>query len=338
VRHLVIVITDLYLSSDEAQRLAAAATGSLPGFVDAGRFGERAPLAAGWREWLAHLLGRADLAGAAPASIAAAALPAAAGTRWIATPLHLSAGVAQAPLDQRGILRLPAAELAALGESFAESFASSSYRLTPLSCGEFILETPGIAPVATTEPARAAGQGLAQVLPQGAAADLRRLLAEVEMWLYAQELNEARQRRGELAVTTLWPWGGAGGVLPAQQRSGQPEWLACGADAYLDGLWHLEGRVCRALPQRLEAVIANEEAPGAVLALEVGEELRSGGHGSFAAALAALDTRFVSPALAALRRGRLERVTLIANDRRVTLRRHSGLRLWRRPAGLGSFA
>ena len=33
---------------------------------------------------------------------------------------------------------------------------------------------------------------------------LRRLLAEIEMWLHAQPLNERRSRRGAASVTGLW--------------------------------------------------------------------------------------------------------------------------------------
>src|SRR5437762_2199272 len=93
---MVIGIADLYLPLGGAAVAGAAA----PGIESAGRFGERAALQHGWREWLAHALGRADLAGAAPACIAAAEVapagPAvgASGTLWIATPLHLSAGAA----------------------------------------------------------------------------------------------------------------------------------------------------------------------------------------------------------------------------------------------------
>src|SRR2546423_996126 len=217
VREIVIVIADLYLPQG-----AAAVAGAAPGIERALRFGERAALEHGWREWLAHELGRADLAGAAPACVAAAELapagpPAgASGTLWIATPLHLSAGAARAVLDHRGVLRLPPAELAALAAAFQDTFGPSGFTLMPLSSGGFLLRTVGIAAVATTEPARCAGGDLAAALPSGpAAAPLRRLLVEIEMWLHGQALNEARRRRGEPPGMTLWPWGAPG-------RAGRP--------------------------------------------------------------------------------------------------------------------
>ena len=114
---------------------------------------------------------------------------------------------------------------------------------------------------------------------------------------------------------------------------------AFGADPYVRGLWRLQEDLCRALPGRLEDVLADEHARGVVLILEVGRELQPGGHDTLTGCVARLDARFVSPALTALRRGEVASVTLIANDTRITLRRRSHLRLWRRPrAGLRSFA
>jgi hypothetical protein len=336
VREIVMVIADLYLPH-AANGTAGAGAGAVPGIESAGRFGERAALQHGWREWLAHALGREDLAGVAPACIAAAAAEAAPGgapagaalgTPWIATPLQLTAGAARLYLDYRGVLRLPRAELAALAAAFQDTFAVSGFTLRPLASGDFLLRTPGIAAVATTEPARCAGTDVAEALPRGAAAaPLRRLLSEIEMWLHGQALNEARVRRGEPPVTTLWPWGAEGRAVQPERREAGATLRAFGADPYVHGLWQLQGGVCRALPQRLEDVLADEHAGGVVLVL------------TLAQSLAHLDARFVSPALKALRRGEVSSVTLIANDTRVTLRRRSHLRLWRRMrAGLRSFA
>jgi len=347
VRELVIVIPDLYLQP-EAGALPAAALGSgrFRGLESAGRFGERSLLGEGWRPWLAQLLGRLDLRQVAAAQVAAAALgeppaPAATATRWIATPLHLTAGLARVHLDHRGLLALSTAELAALASEFSRTFGSSGVSLTPLPSGEFLLTTPGMAPLRTVEPARCIGADLAQALPQGgAAAPLRRLVTEIEMWLHAQPLNEARQQRREPPVTTLWPWGADGRPLPAAPAAApRPLPLACGRDAWLTGLWHLGGGACRSLPEHLEELLGEGQGERAVLVAAVAAELQRSVQASPADALARLDERLIAPALAALRRGRLVRATLVLNDVRMTLGRTSRFKLWRRArAGLASFA
>jgi hypothetical protein len=347
VREIVIVIADLYLPlGADAAASEAAAFAAVPGIEKLGRFGMRTRLAEGWRQWLARSVGCAELASVAPACIAAAVLPPAelaasqGVTSWIATPVQLTAGLAHVHLDPRGILRLPAADLAALAADFTTTFGASGFSLTPLPSGELLLRTPGIEPVETTEPARCAGAGVAQALPRGpAAAPLRRLIAEVEMWLHGLPLNEARRRRSLPPVSALWPWGATGRIVRAARCAGQAGLPAFGRDAWLEGLWHLQGSACSALPPHLQDVLATAGAERGVLVMEAGEELQRAEQGTLADALARLDARFVSPALQALRRGELSAVTLIVNDNRVRVQQHSLLKLWRRArAGLTSFA
>ncbi len=323
---------------------------NVPGIERVARFGTRDSLSDGWRGWLLRSLGRADLEDVAPVSIAAAGLEAAfsassadlyegpVSTRWIATAVHLQAGLRRVRLDHRGLLRLSPEEQAALAGDFARTFGSSGYTLAPLPSGEFLLDTPGFTAVATSEPARCAGAELEELVPAvPAAAPLRRLLTEIEMWLHAQPLNEARRMRDEVPVTGLWPWGAIGRIVRLGRRAAPALPLAFGWDAWLAGLWRLQGSVCRAPPQCFEEVLA-AGAPESVLLLRVGGELRRDQE-TVADALSRLDARFISPALEALRRGELDALTVILNDARVQVHRRSLRRLWRRgPSGLGGFA
>jgi|HubBroStandDraft_1064217.scaffolds.fasta_scaffold03010_8 hypothetical protein len=343
------IITDLYLPQAEAP---GAALEAVPGIELVGRFGARRALADGWRPWLARWLGHEDLAQAAPASIAAASLTAPAGaaeggaampaaTRWIATPVELVAGLSSVHLGQRGIVRLAPPERMALCDAFARTFGGSGLKLWPLSGGDFLMETPGIEPLATPEPARCLGAQLAAYLPRGAAAPaLLRLASEIEMWLHGEPLNAARRARGVQPVTQLWLWGSAGGPVPARPPAQPAADLAFGDDAYLAGLWHLQGAACRELPRQLEPLLEQGSAVRAVLGVEAGGELLYGESAwRLDAALAALDRRFVSPALRALEAGMLGRLLVVANDTCVSLTRLSTLKRWRlRRAPLAPFA
>jgi hypothetical protein len=349
VRELVMVIPDLYrprelrVTSPDGNAFA-----DLPGIESVARFGARTTLAAGWRGWLLARIERADLEGVAPACIAAAALdpaltasvadpPTPSVTRWIATAVHLRAGLTRVHLDARGLLHLTPAEQATLAAGFMRTFGSSNPTLAPLPSGEFLLGTPGLPPLATEEPSRAAGSELDRLVPSGpAAAPLRRLLTEIEMWLHGLPLNEARRARGEAPITALWPWGAAGRIVrpELQARSGLP--AAFGRDAWLQGLWQLNGAACQTPPQHFDEVLA-AGAHGAVLVVGVGGQV--GDEGSVAGALRRLDERFVSPALQALRRGALDGVTVILNDVRARVARRSLRKFWRRNLpGLEGFA
>lgn len=343
MRELVIVIADLYLpdAHEAAAPEVAAAFTAVPGIEAAARFGTRASLAHGWRDWLAGSLGHTELSGAALAPTAAALVPAppTGSTCWIATPLSLQAGAASVHLDHRGILRLTREEQDTLATDFADTFGASGHALLPLPSGAFALCTRAIEPLALREPARWAGRELATSLPVGPAATaLRRLMAEIEMWLYGQPLNTTRTGRGHMPITTLWPWGAEGRIVRPGPGAPRTAARAFGRDPWLEGLWHLRGSVARALPPDLAGVLAGGDADRVIVVAEGSEGLQQGGEGTVAAAVATLDERFVSPALRALRHGELRQVTLILNDVGFVVTRGSRLRLWRRHRrGLGGF-
>jgi hypothetical protein len=349
MREAVIVIADLYLQPGERAQLPAAAAAALSGLAHVARFGERTHLERGWRPWVARWLGRADLADLAVAQVAAAGASAATGgappTRWIATPVQLLAGLTRLHLPRDGILRLSPGEQVALVSAFERAFAGSPVELGALSDGQLLLTTPQLAPLATLEPARCAG-GEVQV-PHGlAAAPLLRLTAEIEMWLYGEPLNEARRRRGAPAISGLWLWGAAASepsAPPVTAQAGESaapgSVLACGEDSWLAGLRRLDGGLLMPTPEPVETLFTTAGAERALAVVELAGAARAAEPWSLEAAAAALDERLVRPALAALRAGALRRLTLIANDTRVSLGRLSALKLWRaRRAGLQAFA
>jgi hypothetical protein len=334
VRELVIVIPDLYLPPHMQATRDAAVLRGLAGIEYLARYGARARLASGWLDWLASACGRADLIGAAPARLAAAARPGPvrehSGTLWLATPVHLSAGLARVHLEHQGLLELTDAELAQLAREFDASFAGDGFALTPAACRELLLQAPEALAGAAPEPARRAGAPLTHAAPQGPqVAPLRRLAAEIEMWLHNGTLNEARTARGALPVTTLWLWGEAGACGPFAARAGPPRFATFGCDARLAGLVRLEGGTIQGLPEELAPVL-EADTERVLVVLHVGGELREKDAATLAEALLELDMRYVVPALEALGTGRIRQFTLIANDRALRARRFSRLRVWRR--------
>ena len=338
MREIVIVIRDLYLQP-EPDPAASRGEGATPAMDHLARFGDKATLPQGWRAWSAHWLGLPQYARAAPASIAAVALPSAPAVApedravWMATPLHLVAGLTSLYFDRRSLLHLPQAELEALAASFRETFRGSGFDLHPLAGGELLLSgAPLHAPSTTTEPARMLLlTSVAESLPAGEGAPaLRRLGAEIEMWLHGHAVNDERGRRGAPPVASLWVWGG--GAAPVACAAAAPETAAAafGCDAYVRGLWRLAGAETRPMPVDWAAVIGEPGAQRALGVVEVAELLHANSSWTLADAVADIDRRLLSPALAALHRGELDRLLLLANDRSLTLRAANRWRLWRR--------
>ena len=333
---IVIVIGDLYLEPELARSEAAA-----PGIEYLARFGDKASLPDGWRAWTAHWLGLGQHAPESPASVAAATLPDVPAGRavWLATPMHLIAGMTSLHCDRRSILRLERAELEALTASFRATFRGSGFDLHPLAGGELLLSGPPLAAsVTTTEPPRMLLTSVAEALPAGEGAPaLRRLGAEIEMWLHGHPLNDERARRGAPPVATLWVWGGGAPATAPPAASQEIADVSFGSDAYLRGLWRLAGGETRPMPVDWAAVLAQVRAQRALAVVEVAELLHANSSWRLAEAVAEIDRRLISPSLAAVRRGEVERLVLLANDRSLILSAAHRWRFWRRmrPVGKG---
>jgi hypothetical protein len=330
----VIVIADLYLPGE-----GRGASVALPGLERIARFATISVLSRGWRPWLAERVGCAELADEAPACVAARCCTAlSAGAVWLATPVHCIAGLASVHLEHRGLLKLSQAELTALAADFRAVFQGSPFALAPLPSGGFLLAGPALADAAGIEPARSIGMSIAAALPRAPA--LRRLGAEIEIWLHEHPVNRARGARGELPVTSLWLWGG--GMLAAGARapasSGAAADRAYGSDPYLAGLWCARGAHAQALP---ESIAALDAAPArcSVILVELAELLRAERRAGLGDALALLDARWLAPAAARVARGAMQSLTVIANDRCLTLGRRDFMKRWRRARpGLAALA
>jgi hypothetical protein len=338
VREIVIVIGDLYLEPASPAPLpsrgASPDEAPAPGIEHLARFGTKTTLPEGWRAWIARWLGLPQYAHEAPASIAAAALADAPVGRavWLATPVHWIAGLTSLHVDRRSLLRLSDTELEQLAASFRDTFRGSEFELHPLEGGELLLSGPAVsAPPITTEAARMLLTPLAGALPAGAGAPaLRRLSAEIEMWLHGHPVNGARARRGVPPVATLWLWGGGAPATSRPVVSREIADAAFGSDAYVRGLWRLAGGETRPMPVDWAAVIGELRGPRVLGVVEVAELLHANASWRLADAIAEIDRRLISPALAALHRGQLDRLVLLANDRSLGVRAADRWRLWRR--------
>jgi hypothetical protein len=339
VREIVLVISDLYLPPAElgnSSKLSGTVAIS-PGLQYMARFGQKSSIHEDWRSWLARWLGRDDLARAAPAAIASATIRASPslattdGTAWFATPVHLMAGLTSLHLDRRGLLQLREEELHELARDFSRVFGESEFHLETIGSDLFLMRNRDGIVASTTEPARAVGSELRSVLPTGRnASALRRLGAELEMWLHEHPINQHRAARGELPVSTLWLWGGGGAPEAAAARSGDTADVALSCDPFLNGLWRLQGLEPLPFPERLPDLASYPHARKVVLIAKVTPLLHANPHWTIFEALAELDRRFIAPALTQLHSGKLSSVLLIANDVQLRIKRRDNLRFWRR--------
>lgn len=205
MRRLTLILSDLYLPSEGAA--PAPRTHELPSLEWLLRFAQRRERVSDWRRWLLTQT-RPELAGWPMASISgfgqleAPARDAA----WLATPVHLEARLDHVRLGDQGLLHVTATEGEAWCAEFARVFGPQ-YSLHV--CGErgFLLLGLPDSGAHPPDPARWLGTDIGPALRGAPTAELRRLWAEIEMWLHGAATNTWREREGRRRITALWLWG-----------------------------------------------------------------------------------------------------------------------------------
>jgi hypothetical protein len=331
---LILILRDFYPSDEPPAEPSTLPR--LPALETLLARADRVPMVRGWRDELRVRYATGPHAALSPAALTALGFPQGAGDRgaqhWLATPVHCFAGLDSVQLHPAGLLELPPATQAQLADEFNATFADSPWRLRAIGRRELLLSG---APLEASgeDPAASIGADLRQGLPHGAAgATLRRLVVEIEMWLYEHRLNRERQRQGELPVTGLWLWGAsapAGPGAPAASRVPAAQLL--GSETYADALWQLSGGRSGALPERFGHGSGADAAPGGkgssqlVLYPTMSTQMPN-------PAFEHLERNWLAPALQVLQAGELGAIELLAGHLRWRLSRLQRLRLWRKPA------
>jgi hypothetical protein len=318
MRRLTLILSDLYLPA-EAGRAELAGAVSLPSLDWLLRFAGPAQSIDDWRRWLALDLEAGGVAQLPAAQLTALHAGVAAPRSWFATPVQLEARLDHVRLANRGILHLTAEQSATLRAEFARTFGPELRLLAANGC--LLLQGGPDAAIDTVDPARLLDADIGAALPSGpAAGELRRLGAELEMWLPGTACNEARKRAGQRAIAALWLWGGGASVTGQPSRNIGPVRLY-GGDAWLAALAELVSPgPARPAPANFASLAEDELAGVELTPLS----------GPLATGLAALEQDWFAPARAALAGGALAQLTLVANDRVFHIGARAGWKFWRR--------
>jgi hypothetical protein len=262
---------------------------------------------ADWRRWALGLAGIAAGPGELPvgATLAAAGgLDAHRGTWFLASPVHLAAGLSTVRLHGAGVLALAPATAAQLAARWQREFGAEEAALHACD-GQLLLQLPGEREARCRDPDTLAGCDLGESLPEGRdGARLRRLMTELQMWLHA---DPPRSLEG-VAVNALWPWGGGRAPLTGSGRWPPLE----GEDAFLAAARRLH-------PDR-------GTPPARRLAV-----WRYAAHAAEPDPLARVDAAWLAPLAAALGSGALDCATVHYGARAWRLTHRQRLRFWARP-------
>ena len=238
---------------------------------------------------------------------------------WLrADPVHLRVerdGLALVPSAGFTVAREEAAALAeALNRRFGDEFT-----LYPLHPARWCLRSRDEIALEAPPPLEIAGRNVDAHLP---ARRWHPLLNEIQMVLHEHPVNAAR----EVPINSLWLWGA--GRIPAAARG---PWQSTSASEPIAlGLARLAGMRQRALPPGAAEWL--DRAPENGRHLIVLDQLRT------ADALGRLDAAWFAPLLDALRRGRIEMITVHAPEAGASYETMRGdlRRFWRRARPIAS--
>jgi hypothetical protein len=231
---------------------------------------------------------------------------------WVcmATPVNYVAEMSSVRLSQDGILALTPRMAETLAADFNRIWSGSGVKLragaraprasAPRTSAQLYCIFDEILNVTTRDPQEVLGRHIEEYLPSGADAPrLRKLMSEIEMWIFEQAANGADRSR----INAFWLWGGG---TPLESLPSLPSWFA-GDDVYFSAL----ARGSPGSEKSDSGVIVTSTTPGS-------EEWSE------------IESRWLKPAAAQLRSWRLSRLDLSGGEACVTLRARALPRFWRR--------
>lgn len=241
-----------------------------------------------------------------PSVATAALVPSAsrAAGSWVcmATPVHLLAGMTSVGLAADGVLELEPAEADALAADFNRVFAGGEVSMERGRDALLLCRFAAPLRATTSAPETAAGRDIWAYLPRGEdAARLTSLTSEIEMWLFDHAVNRRRRESDRPVITGLWLWG------EGAADAGPPVGWTAGDDP----LFGSYARAASYPGPSTSGVVTVPDWPGTP-------------------AWADVEERWLAPALADLRAGRLQSIALSARRRCARLDARALFRFWRR--------
>jgi len=252
---------------------------------------------------------------------------------WLrADPVNLRLQRDQMPLSLSTVSALEASELC---RALNDYFAGQGMTFFAPHPQRWYVRLARLPDMQTTPLNEVVGANVRGALPQGKdAAHWHQIFNELQMFLHAHSLNEAREGRGELTINSLWLWGAGATVAPSQSRYTQ-----IAADDELAQMFARHAQLaCVPLGAHWQPV------QGTQLLLFSGlrRALQTGDLQTWREALQQFETHYAQPLLAALRAGRLEslQVDVLAGEHaaRFNLNRAATWRLWRRSVALAAYS
>ena len=255
-------------------------------------------------------------------------------TYWLrADPVHLRLMRDRIVLTDSDALNLSQQEAEALTASIGEHFGEALHPI-PLHPQRWYARFPRPLQLTTTPLSVATGRDIDPLMPQGEDAQkFRSLLNELQMLLFAHTVNQAREARGELAVNSVWLWGG--GIKPEAVQTDVSLYardpLACAMGAFC-------GAQVNPMPARLGKSRFNRDS--VILIDGLTRAGQCGDAYGWREALSSMETDWFTPLLGSLSLTGPAGLRLLdpVNGQVLQLKRTDAWKIWRRSKKLLSIS
>ncbi len=183
----------------------------------------------------------------------------------------------------------------------------------------------------TTSPKEANGQDVGPFLPQGKdSAYWIQLSNEIQMLLYESSINQERQLKGEAPINSVWFWG-QGQCLKQNSISIKDEFDGIlSNDVNAEGLAKLADIAHENIPMDFERWLAKEGKGKKVLMVLSDGDLAVSEPENYISWLVDQDNKIFKPALTNLKKGRLKKLEVKADDQHFIVKWHHLYRFWRK--------
>jgi hypothetical protein len=322
MRRLTLILSDLYLPEEAERGVAVPPTRHLPHLEWLLRFADSPEHIADWRQWLLEK----TVPGLKTLPVAAISAYERIDGRdldatWLATPVALEARLDHVRLLDRGLLRLNESERESCREEFSRVFGPQ-YLLHDGGERAFFLSGLASTGEPGMDPARIIGMEIGPALPGRDAGEMRRLWAEIEMWLHGATFNSERTRAGKQRVSALWLWGARATPSPGGRvEPGRADAVYFGGDPLIVALNRFAGGRASRIPEQLADLDADASHVVVEFAALTGEPHES---------LEALDANWLATVKSALVNGNIREVDVLANNRRFRIGARPQRKFWRR--------
>jgi hypothetical protein len=266
---------------------------------------------------------------------------------WLrADPVHLQARRDQLRLADSTILNVSRQEADELVAALNRHFSGDGMTFLAPRSGRWYLRLAHRPEIITHAPDSVAGSNINAFLPAGKdALSWHRIFNEIQMLLHAHPLNDAREAKNEMAINSVWLWGG-GAKTAVPGRNFSAVWSD---NALASALAAVAGVHAAALPDHAGcwlgaagAAPAPDNAQHLIVLEQLNAAVQYGNVGRWRENIATLEHDWISPLVQALQRRQISRLTLVSPGAGCCERFEATpldlLKFWRKSRPLSAFA